>query len=416
MSFWRGDTANFMPWRRDMAKPSAIADFILKGWMPEEPFIDRDTNIVAFGSCFAGNVGRYLADLGFDVATQRPGRTHIQTVGDGLVNVHAICQQFKWAWENRVPTVELWHGWKAEDYGYDEDVRLATRELFDRADVFILTFGLSEIWYDEPTGQVFWRAVPRDKFDPLRHKFRVATYEETIDRLRRIRSLIRTHRPSARIIFTLSPIGIAATFRPVSCITANEVSKALLRAAIDDLYREVHADDPDFYYFPSYEVVKHGLRVPFDEDLRHVGRHALQCNMKAFERYFCRTGVTDEDLHGTIREALEFDEVLQSVDDDTREQLVLGQKLELIAATSPSLGKVEKEVKRRKFIEERLLRTEELKAAREARLLRIKQREERIVRREQVLRERRQRLEEKKRKTAGKQISEPKGTPPITES
>ena len=185
-SFYRGERANYMPHRPDMNDPGALARYLLDGWMPSEPFIGPASNIVAFGSCFAANIGRYLANLGFDVATQREGKAYVQRINDGLVNVFAIAQQFEWAWENRVPDVELWHGWKAEDYGYDEEVRLATRKLFDEADAFILTFGLSEIWYDEPTGEVFWRAVPEDKFDAARHKFRVATPEETLDRLRHI--------------------------------------------------------------------------------------------------------------------------------------------------------------------------------------------------------------------------------------
>jgi hypothetical protein len=77
--------------------------------------------------------------------------------------------------ENIAPSAELWQAGKAERFEYDEEVRLATKALFDKADVFILTFGLSEIWYDELTGGTFWRAIPKGKFDKTRHKFRVAT-------------------------------------------------------------------------------------------------------------------------------------------------------------------------------------------------------------------------------------------------
>lgn len=350
-SFYRGDIAHYFPNRRDIEQPTAIPQFILKGWMPEQPFIDQKTNIVAFGSCFAANIGRYLANIGFDVATQREGSAYIQRISDGLVNVHAICQQFEWAWENRVPEVELWHGWKAEDYGYDEEVRLATKALFDAADVFILTFGLSEIWYDEPTGEVFWRAVPQDKFDPSRHKFRVATYEETIERMRRIYGLIRKHRPQAKIIFTLSPVGLAATFRPVACITANSVSKALLRSAIDQLYRDVHPVDPDFYYFPSYEVVTAGFNQPFSSDLRHPTVPVLNCNMRAFERYFCTTGLTDEDLRDTITEALNIDKLLGDAKPGERRALV--ENAVNAWKEKKGLRSVDKQLLREKRLEER---------------------------------------------------------------
>ena len=319
---WIGDAENRFPDRRQIVDPTAISQFILKGWMPDQPFIDHKTNIVAFGSCFAANIGRYLANLGFDVATRRQGAAYVQQIEDGLVNVFAICQQFEWAWENRVPSVELWHGWKAEEYGYDEEVRLATKKLFDAADVFILSFGLSEIWYDEPTGEVFWRAVPIKRFDPSRHKFRVATFAETLDRMRRTHALIRKYRPQAKIVFTLSPVGLAATFRPVACVTANAVSKALLRTAIDQLYREVHESDPDFFYFPSYEVVTAGFNQPYGSDLRHPAVHVLNCNMKAFERYFCTTGLTDGDVEAVMADALKLDVLLKDASPGERRLLV----------------------------------------------------------------------------------------------
>lgn len=170
-SFYRGDVLNHMPGAVELTRETAIQDYILKGWMPDKAFIGPDTTIVAFGSCFAANIGNHLHNLGYNILTARNGGAYVQMIADGLVNVFAICQQFEWAWENRIPSVELWHGWRAERYGYDEEVRLATKALFDKADVFILTFGLSEIWYDEPTGGTFWRAIPKNRFDRTRHKF-----------------------------------------------------------------------------------------------------------------------------------------------------------------------------------------------------------------------------------------------------
>ncbi len=313
-SFYRGEAFDIMPRAARMYSEAGIEKHILKGWMPREPFIGPTTNIVAFGSCFAANIGRYLTNLGFDVSTKREGTAHVQKISDGLVNVFAIAQQFEWAWENRVPVADLWHGWDAEEFGYDDEVRLATKKLFDDADVFILTFGLSEIWYDEPTGEVFWRAVPKEKINPSRHKFRVATHEETVERLQRIYDLIRNHRPEAAIVFTLSPVGLAATFRDVACATANSVSKARLRSAIDEVHQA--ANDPRFFYFPSYEVVINGFSAPFHDDLRHPRPHVIDANMKAFERFFCSTTMTKEDYMAAMAEARAADTFLVSADEE----------------------------------------------------------------------------------------------------
>ena len=65
-----------------------------------------------------------------------------------------------------------------------------------------------------------------------------------------IHAVIRKHRPDARIVVTLSPIPLMATFRPVSCMVANSVSKASLRCAIDTVMTE--AGDPRlFVLFPA---------------------------------------------------------------------------------------------------------------------------------------------------------------------
>lgn len=313
-SFYRGEHTNFGPNADQLGQPDAVQKFVLSGYMPREPFIDGDTTIIAFGSCFANNISTYLNNLGFNVATKRDETAYVSRLGDGIVNTFAIKQQFDWAWKNITPKSDLWHGYKAKEFGYDEAVRLKTKELFDSADVFIITLGLSEIWYDEPTGEVFWRAVPADKFDPSRHKFRLAEYEESLENLRGIYDMIREHRPEARIVFTVSPIALAATFRPVSCITANAVSKAILRAAVDRLFREKSPTDDQLFYFPSYEIVLECFRHQFGGDRRHVHPHVLDLNMKAFERYFCKTGMTDEQFNATFVEALALDRELGGED------------------------------------------------------------------------------------------------------
>jgi hypothetical protein len=162
-----------------------------------------------------------------------------------------------------------------------------TRALFDDTDVFILTLGLSEIWYDTSTGEAFWRAVPVGYFDASRHTFRVSTVAENAANLRAIYEMIREFRPSARIVVTLSPIPLVATFRPVSSITANSVSKAILRAAIDEVVRE--ADDPEhLLYWPSYEIVQDAFGTgKWLPDGRHVAQPVLDYIMALFETYYC---------------------------------------------------------------------------------------------------------------------------------
>ena len=62
-------------------------------------------------------------------------------------------------------------------------------------------------------GQVLWRAVPKDKFDPNIHGFKVSSVTENIANLQKIVELVSQYVPSATIVFTLSPVPLRATFR-----------------------------------------------------------------------------------------------------------------------------------------------------------------------------------------------------------
>lgn len=299
-AWFRGEHCNFNPSLANMRSADAIQSFILSGWMPAAPFIDPSTRITAFGSCFAGHIRDYLGARRYSVLSAGNPDAHLVRMGEGMVNTYALRQQFDWAYNGWKPPVQLWYGFKAENYGYDEQVRSATREMFDRTDVFILTLGLSEVWYDEPTGEVFWRAVPQSAYDPQRHKFRVTTVAENKDNLRAIYRTIRHRRPDARLIITLSPIPLVATFRPNSCITANSASKAILRAALDEFYREVSGEGKLFYW-PSYEIIQEAFGAGrWYDDRRHIVNEALDYVMRLFEMHFC----TDTDAGRGILRAL----------------------------------------------------------------------------------------------------------------
>jgi hypothetical protein len=288
-SWYRGENCNFNPSLRTLNAPDAVVRYIVGAWAPPEPFIGPDTKICAFGSCFAGHISSWLAENKFNVLTKEDGEaesTYVVRFGEGMVNSYALLQQFEWAFENKRNEVPLWHGYQSEQYGYSDDIRESTRRIFDRTDVFILTLGLSEVWYDTVTGGVFWRGVPKRYFDGSRHKFRVTTVEENRNNLFKIYRLIRKYRPSAKIIFTMSPIPLVASFRPVPCITANSASKAILRAALDEFLREV-IDEGVAYYWPSYEIVLEVFQNRWMSDRRHVHRAILDFVMTTFETIWC---------------------------------------------------------------------------------------------------------------------------------
>lgn len=289
-TWFRGDHCNFNPNAENMKTADAICEQVLAGWIPAEPTITHKTNIVAFGSCFAENITYWLSQRNFNVLTSKDGDwgdTYIVRFGEGMVNSFAIRQQFEWAFEGKEFADDLWHGYDAAAQGYDETIRKSTRDVFMAADFFIITLGLSEVWSNKKTGDVFWRAVPEDKYDPSRHEFRVSTHKENQENIAAIYKLIRKHRPDAKIMFTLSPVPLVATFRPVSCITANSVSKAILRSALDEFLREHQPQDQDLHYWPSYEIVMDVFADRWRQDRRHVKREILDYIMTMFEHVWC---------------------------------------------------------------------------------------------------------------------------------
>lgn len=285
-SWHRGEHTNFGPTKVNLRQADAIDRYFLKGWLPEVPFIQKSTPVVAFGSCFAGHLSRYLHERSFNVLGKGlDANAYVVRFGEGMVNSFALRQQFEWAFEGRTFSDGLWRDKTGKLLRAEDEVRSETLFFFQQAELFIITLGLSEVWYDKSTGEVFWRAIPADSFDPERHGFRVSTVEENLDNLRVILRLIRRHRPDAKLVLTLSPVPLVATFRPVSCVTANSVSKAVLRVAVDELMRE-NADDQGLFYFPSYEIVTSYFRDPYELDNRHIRPAVVTTIMESFVRHY----------------------------------------------------------------------------------------------------------------------------------
>lgn len=286
-SWYRGEATNFGPTKADLQKPDAIRQYILHGWLPDAPFITRETYITAFGSCFARHVTNYLYDQGYKVFGRNLSRSsYVVRCGEGLVNTFSVLQQFQWAFGEKDFDNLLWHDKDGNTLEYSDAVRSETLGIFRETDIFIITLGLSEVWYNKQTGDAFMRAIPKSEYDPVIHGFKNSSVEENRANIAEIYRIIRRHKPHAKVIFTLSPVPLVATFRPVSCVTANAVSKAVLRVAVDEVMR-ANAGDGQLYYFPSYEIVREFAHDPYKDDNRHVRHEVISLIMETFRRHYC---------------------------------------------------------------------------------------------------------------------------------
>ena len=301
-SFFRGEGGvQFNPYKGDYHAPNFTQEYIFKGWIPKERFIKSTTNITSFGSCFVGHILRFLKKFGFNIVNKKTPNIYINNVGEGMANVYSICQQFEWALENKKVTDGLWHDADVNDYGVSEEVRLNTREVFLNTEVFIFTVGVSEVWYDIETKESFWRAVPKDKYDASKHKFRVLSMSETKDTLNKLYDIIKKHIPNSKVIISVSPIPYAATFRPVSCVSATSAGKSILRASVDEFMRENKDLGTSLFYFPSYEFLPF-FTDPYENDGRHIREEIIRVVMKVFEVLYCDTDAGWEDVELMFQE------------------------------------------------------------------------------------------------------------------
>jgi hypothetical protein len=261
---------------------------ILDGWRPQRPLIDANTRVIGVGSCFARYFVLWLAERGFNRAIDSSPYNALLRYAAAFESPAVIAQQFRWAFDEFDSKNALWIGKDKEVFEPNEERKRLVRQTFEKTDVLILTLGLSEIWYDKVTGEPLWRALTRRYYDPARHAFRVETMADTKRYLEKIEDLRRRHLPDMKVIYTVSPIRLTSTFRPVSALTANSVSKAILRSALDEFLRD-HQDQVgrELFYFPSYEIVNDYFRDPFEEDNRHVTGFVAGHVLRTFAQSFC---------------------------------------------------------------------------------------------------------------------------------
>jgi hypothetical protein len=226
----------------------SIREFVLPGHAPATPMLDETGSVVTIGSCFARELRRHLAFAGVDASRF--------LIPPGLNNTFAILDFFSWCATGE----QTGEGFRYERMTdgdirqwVPENKRKAYAQVFSEVGAFVFTIGLAEVWQDRETGGVFWRGIPDEIFDANRHVFRLTTVEENTRNLRRLVDLIRQMNPTAPIVLTLSPVPLAATFRDISCLTADCVSKSVLRVALDEVMTDRREG---VYYWPSFEIVK----------------------------------------------------------------------------------------------------------------------------------------------------------------
>lgn len=275
--------------------------------------IDRSTTIASMGSCFAREIKTVLLREGFSYITEEthhPASKHASAAWERLYNTFSMRQIFEYTFGEWQPIVRWWEapvsGQIQDPYRriilYDtreqaeEDFQRHTacsRKALESAQVLILTLGLTEIWQDKQDGSVI--CLPAGPYvneggDMSRYEFRVSHYHENLENLERIHEFMRAHNPHCKLIVTVSPVHLWATFRrDTDVISASCSSKSTLRAAADEFCQR----HENVFYFPAFEMATI-YRPLTGESLFTEGRENFHVNsqtvdfiMKGFFEFYC---------------------------------------------------------------------------------------------------------------------------------
>jgi tetratricopeptide (TPR) repeat protein len=255
--------------------------------------LEPGQRIFTIGSCFARNIEQALATRGFDIPTMAFQVDKSEWAGEAGATLNnyvppAIAPQIRWAFgmdrfdihrhgvelmRGRYVDLQLPNGFRP----LPAEVVIARREKINEiyrtlatSHVVLITLGLIEAWFDTRSGLYLNATPPKisSRADPSRFELHVLDYNEVTASLTELTGLLDQVCPrDYRLIFTISPVPLTATFTAADVAVANTYSKSVLRAAVEPFV----AAREHIEYFPSYESVTLTERsLAFADDQIHV--------------------------------------------------------------------------------------------------------------------------------------------------
>lgn len=286
-------------------------------YLPRFTITQKD-KIATAGSCFAQHIARTLSKSGFNyfVSEQAPeiltsDEAHAKNYGvfsaryGNIYTVRQFTQLFKRVSGQFLPVDNFWlrsdgryvdpFRPQIEPNGYESVVELessrqthfeAVVKIFKETDVFVFTLGLTEGWRSKIDGAVFPLApgVAGGEMNPDCYEFVNFTVQEVISDMNEALALLREINNDCKVILTVSPVPLIATYEPQHALVATTYSKSVLRVAADEIKRAHDFVD----YFPSFEIITGSFNkgAYFEEDLRSVTSEGVDHVMHLFMKHY----------------------------------------------------------------------------------------------------------------------------------
>jgi hypothetical protein len=262
--------------------------------------VRRGARVATAGSCFAQHLSKTLASGGYNFYRTEDGGPFSALYGN-VYTARQLVQLFDRAFGTFEPRDVAWlrgDGRYIDPFrphvapaGFGNVTELVdardrhlarVRELFERLDVFVFTLGLTEAWYAEDDGAHFPLApgVVADGRPGAAYAFRNFGARDVADDLAGFVRRLGAVNPRARMVVSVSPVPLVATYEPRHVLISSTAGKAILRAAADEFVRA----HPAVAYFPAYEIIA----APFhrgayiQDDLRSVSPAGVDHVMRVF--------------------------------------------------------------------------------------------------------------------------------------
>lgn len=281
-------------------------------WDPKFKITQRD-HIATYGSCFAQHIGRALHSRGYKwlrcepaiygMSPENQTRYGYELFSSRTGNIYTPSQLHQWTEWALSPTKMPAEIWEENGRFFDpfrpalepngfaskaelKQMRKVTCSAFEtsikRASVLVFTLGLTERWRHKTHGYEYAMCpgTIAGAFNDNHHVFSNMSFRELEESLQSAIDNLLKMNPDLRIIFTVSPVNLAATATNAHVLVASTHSKALLRAVAGQM-----AITHDFIdYFPSFEIINNPLfrgtlREP---SLRGVNAHGVNHVMGTF--------------------------------------------------------------------------------------------------------------------------------------
>jgi hypothetical protein len=287
--------------------------------------LTRSDRIASAGSCFAQRITDGLRNSGYRYLVTEPGSSESYSARYGeIYSTLQLLQIAQAAIGAFVPAEQPWPSddgrWldpfrpRIQPGGFDSPQAVlderkrhlaAVKRLLEETDIFVFTAGLTETWCSRSDGAAFpvCPGTGVGTYDPERYEFRNLGVEENTANLDAFLNIAWSLNPALRVIFTVSPVPLAATMEARHVVQSTTWSKSVLRVAVEEMRRRYEAVD----YFAAYEIVLGARPSGFENDGRTVTPAAVNTVVASFFRHFGEPLIAAELETSRPRAAVEHD-------------------------------------------------------------------------------------------------------------